>query len=63
MSVWGAIKFWWKNRKIISSIKREITDVKNAIKKAKKDNKITKAELKTILQETDDVLDLIIEML
>jgi len=64
MNIFEGIMWWWKNRKKIDDIKKQVLEVKDAIHEAKKNNgKITKEELKKILKESDDVLDLIIELL
>ena len=61
--IWQGIKFVTKNKKQLSALKKEVLDVHEAIKKAGKDKKYTKAELLVILKEADEVLKPVIKML
>ena len=62
-NIWTTIKFVFTKRKALLKLKKEIWEVKDKAQKALADKKMTKAELKGILMETDDVLDLIINEL
>ncbi len=59
--IWRSMVFVFTKRKILFQLKDEIMEVKTKMQEATKDKKVTKAELKGILMEVDDVLDLIIE--
>jgi len=56
-----------KNRKQIKKIAKETREIQESVKKAirgktKEEKKITKAEMRDILLEVNDVLDIFIEM-
>ena len=57
------VKFVWKHRKSFKKFKKELLEVQAKIKEAKKDKKLTKAEIVDILKEADDVFNLLIKTL
>ncbi len=66
--IWSSIMWIWKNRRNISSIKTEALQAKDAIAKARKDDseggkRVTKNEMRKILVESDDILDIFIDLL
>lgn len=53
------IGFLWRNRHRLSAIKTEIEEAINAVQLALEDKNITKDELKKIVKECKDILQII----
>ena len=60
--IFSAIKFAIANRKELRLLTKEALEVKQSVKKATADKKITKKEMKEILLDVDDVLTILINM-
>ena len=57
----NVLKFLWTKRRILPLLKIEFAQIRDKILKAKADSNISKAELKGILAEVEDLLSIILE--